>query len=206
MYHVLNDYVTPKLKHEERKLASLTQDAGPNPSASQRKDTDTQEKFVAELRAFREEVTRVAPLWNPNLNDGVIIHFAPLWRLVPQNRSWQKECKAVWDKLVAGDYDWAQLWPERVVPKCAMDRSLALAHGLEQVLWEKHANGKWKPKQARKEVVDRLVTERASSAVRAALKDLLRARSQAAMAGSPGGAGRWRSSAAQHARPRSENS
>ena len=42
--------------------------------------------FVEELRAFLEEVKRVAPLWNPNLDDGVIINFAPLWRLVPQNK------------------------------------------------------------------------------------------------------------------------
>src|SRR5262249_54295462 len=109
LYRVLNDYVTPKLKHEERKLINLTPDAGPNPSVGQRKEIDAQEKFVAELRALREEVARVAPLWNPDLNDGVIINFAPVWRLVPQNRSWQKECKAVWDKLVIGDYDWAHL-------------------------------------------------------------------------------------------------
>ena len=44
------------------------------------------------------------------------------------------------DKLAAGKYDWAhvamQLWPERVVSKCATDRSLAIAHGLEAVFWE----------------------------------------------------------------------
>ena len=70
---------------------------------------------------------------------------------MPQNRSWQKECRAVWDKLVAGDYDWAHLamhfWPARVVPKCAKDRSLAIAHGLEEVFWEEDPAGKWKPKR-----------------------------------------------------------
>jgi hypothetical protein len=49
--------------------------------------------FVEELRAFLDEVKRVAPLWKPNLDDGVIINFAPLWRLVPQNKAWQKELK-----------------------------------------------------------------------------------------------------------------
>ena len=29
------------------------------------------------------------------------------------------------------------LWPERVVPKCAEDASLAMAHGLDEVFWEK---------------------------------------------------------------------
>ena len=45
-----------------------------------------------------------------------------------------------------GKYDWAHiamhLWPERVVPKCATDRSLAIAHGLEDVFWTKD-DGKW---------------------------------------------------------------
>ena len=178
LFRLLNDHVVPKLQHEERKLTGLTRDAGRNPSASQRKEIDTQEQFVAELRAFRDEVARVAPLWNPDLNDGVIINFAPLWRLVPHNRSWQKECKKVWDKLVAGDYDWAQLamdlWPERVVPKCPKDRSLAIAHGLEEVFWEGDEDGKWQPKKVSRDIVDQLIAERTSAAVKAALDDLLR--------------------------------
>ena len=35
------------------------------------------------------------------------------------------------------------LWPERVVPKCATDRSLAIAHGLEEVFWVEGTDGKW---------------------------------------------------------------
>jgi hypothetical protein len=190
LYRVVNDYVMPKLKHEERKLTSLIQDAGPSPSAGQRTEIDAQERFVDELRGLREEVARVAPLWNADLNDGVIINFAPLWRLVPQNRSWQKECKAVWDKLVAAEYDWAHLamhlWPERVVPKCVVDRSLAIAHGLQEVFWEEDAEGKWKPKEVAKEVIDRLIGERTSAAVKAALDDLLRAPAPTA----PSGGGR----------------
>ena len=37
------------------------------------------------------------------------------------------------------------LWPERVVPKCADDRSLAIAHGLENAFWEEDDDGKWQP-------------------------------------------------------------
>ncbi len=83
---------------------------------------------------------RVAPLWNPDLNDGVIINFAPLWRLIGHT-GWRKNVKECWDTLCAGDYDWSHLamhlWPERVVPKCAEDASLAIAHGLDEVFWEK---------------------------------------------------------------------
>jgi hypothetical protein len=178
-FRVANDYVTPKVDHEERKLNTLRQEAGPDPSSKQRKEIDAQETFVAELRAFLTEVKRIAPLWNPNLNDGVIINFAPLWRLVPQHRAWQKECKKVWDKLVKGDYDWAHLamhlWPERVVPKCQTDRSLAIAHGLEDEFWVEDDDGKWQNRQVNDDRVAELVAERSSSAVKAAVTDLLEA-------------------------------
>ena len=179
LYRVLSEYVTPKLKHEERKLTGMTRDAGPNPSSSQREEIDAQEAFVAELRAFGNEVARVAPLWDPDLNDGVVINFAPLWRLVTHVSSWQKECKKAWDRLVDGEYDWAQLamrlWPERVVPRCADDRSLAIAHGLEKVFWEAE-DGKWTTKTVPSDVVDRLVEERTSAAVKSAVEDLLATR------------------------------
>jgi hypothetical protein len=179
LYKVLNDFVTPKLQHEERKLMGLAQGAGGTPTASQRKEIAEQEGFVEEVRAFREEVARVAPLWNPDLNDGVIINFAPLWRLLPQHRPWQKECKDCWDKLAAGDYDWAHLamhlWPERVVPKCAQDRSLAIAHGLEDVFWKEVDKGKWQPSTVTQAELDRLIAERTSAALKDALESLLEA-------------------------------
>ena len=183
IYRVLNDYATPKLKHEERKLASLAQEGGPHPSAIQRKEIDAQERFVSELRSFQEDVARVAPLWNPDLNDGVIINFAPLWRLVPQHRDRQKECKNCWEKLVKGDYDWAyiamHLWPERVVPKCAEDRSLAIAHGLEDVFWHEDSDGKWQSRKVALAEVDKHIKERTSPAVKDALRSLLDAPARA---------------------------
>ncbi|MCG8006851.1 MAG: BREX-1 system adenine-specific DNA-methyltransferase PglX [Candidatus Thiodiazotropha lotti] len=176
-FHVANDYVMPKVDHEERKLNTLRQDAGPDPSSKQRKEIDAQETFVTELRAFLTELKRIAPLWNPNLNDGVIINFAPLWRLVSQHKAWQKECKKVWDKLVKGDYDWAHLamhlWPERVVPKCQDDRSLAIVHGLEDAFWYENDDDKWQKRQVSSDRVEELVAERTSTAVKAALQDLL---------------------------------
>ena len=91
----VKDIIRDKVVHEQRKLNRLQSEGGGEPSRAQRKEIEDQEKFVAEMMAMVEEVERIAPLWNPNLNDGVIINFAPLWRLVPQNRSWQKECKKV---------------------------------------------------------------------------------------------------------------
>lgn len=178
-YKVQNDYVAPKLAHEERKLEAMRRECGENPKASDRKGLATQESFVDELRAFLEEVKRVTPLWNPDLDDGVIINFAPLWRLVPHHKTWQKDVKTIWDSLCKGEYDWAHLamhlWPERVVPKCATDRSLAIAHSLENEFWIEGSDGKWKARTKPLKSVEELVKERSSPAVKAALKNLIEA-------------------------------
>ena len=188
-YKVQNDFVLPKLALEERKLESARRDLGPASKAAARRGLEAQESLVNELREFLEEVRRVTPLWNPNLDDGVIINFALLWRLVPQHKQWQKELKATWDGLRAGEYDWAHvamhLWPERVVPKCAADRSLAIAHGLEEVFWIEGTDGKWKARAVPSRPVEDLVRERSSAAVKAALKSLLDAPA-------PSGSGRAR--------------
>jgi hypothetical protein len=179
LFRVQNDYAAPKLAHEERRLESLTSELRDGATAAQRKQLATQEALVDELRAFLDEVRRVAPLWKPNLDDGVIVNFAPLWRLVPQNKSWQKELKTTWDALCEGKYDWAHLamhlWPERVVPKCAKDRSLAISHGLEDVFWVEGTDGKWTTRKIPTRSVDELVRERTSPAVKSALKNLLEA-------------------------------
>lgn len=187
LFRVLNDFVGPKLDHEKTKLDGLTQEAGANPSAAQRRELAQQETFVGELQALKGEVARVAPLWKPNLDDGVILNFAPLWRLVPQSRSWQGECKKAWDKLQGGDYDWAHLamhlWSERVVPKCIDDRSLAIAHGLEDVFWHEDDSGTWRKSRVDDATVQRLIQERTSTTVKAALKDLLSAAAPTASKG-----------------------
>jgi hypothetical protein len=171
--------IAPKVDHEERQLTSLVQSAGGDPSARERKEIASQQSLVEELRALLDDVKRVAPLWNPMLDDGVVLTMAPLWRLVPLHKPWQRELKSKWDDLAAGKYDWAHLamhlWPERVVPKCAIDRSLAIAHGLEEVFWIEGDGGKWKPRPEPARSVTDLVSERTSTAVKAALRDMLEA-------------------------------
>src|SRR5208282_4522952 len=145
LFRVQNDYIAPKLAHEKRQLESIRVEAGLNPSGPQRDVIAAKESFVEELQVFLNDVTQVASLWNPNLDDGVIINFAPLWRLMSHHKPWQRELKSKWDQLVVGKYDWAHLamhlWPERVVPKCKTDRSLAIAHGLEEVFWVEEEDG-----------------------------------------------------------------
>ncbi len=169
-----------KLRYEQKKLESLRGEVGPSPTRTQRDEIESQETKVGEVSGFVEELSRVAPLWKPNLNDGVIINYAPLWRMIGHT-PWRKSVKSCWDSLVAGDYDWAHLamhlWPERVVPKCQEDASLAIAHGLDEVFWAKDdrdrlvrkgpPEGGWEP------VIEPLVAERSIPAVKAALQNLL---------------------------------
>lgn len=177
LFRVQADFVTPKLAHEERLIAGLIESAGANPSAKERRQIATREAFVDEIRSFLEEIKRVAPLWNPSLDDGIILTMAPLWRLVPQHKPLQRELKSKWDELVAGKYDWAHvamhLWPERVVPKCARDCSLAIAHELLDVFWFEDGNGKLKARQNQASLIDQIVNERTSIAVKAALRELM---------------------------------
>ena len=163
LFRVLTDVVEPKLAVEQRRLSDLVQELGPSPSASQRRTIDAQETFVDELRELRDELAAVAPLWAPDLNDGIVIVLAPLWRLFAHHRAWSNELKTRWKKLAAGDYDWAQLamhlWPERVIPKCAEDRSLAIAHGLEDVFWVQDDDNpdKWHPRHTPTTPIDQLI-------------------------------------------------
>jgi hypothetical protein len=178
LFRVL-ELVSQKLRHEEGKHAALLQEAGPSPAQSQRRELEQQESFLVELRGLKAEVARMAPLWKPDLDDGVLLNFAPLWRLVPQLSSWQTECRSAWDKLVRGDFDWAHLamhlWPERVVPKCKDDRSLAIAHGLEDSFWFEDTDGTWRQRDVAEATVQQLIAERTSTTVKAALQDLLAA-------------------------------
>jgi hypothetical protein len=177
LFQLQNEVVGLKLTHEEQRLTTLMQNAGGTPSASERKEIAAQEADVEELREMLDEVKRVAALWNPNLDDGVVLAMAPLWRLIPQHKPWQKELRAKWDELAAAKYDWAHqamhLWPERIVPKCMTDRSLAIAHGLEEVFWLEGEDGKWKARPTPTKSVEELVRERTSLAVKAALESLL---------------------------------
>jgi hypothetical protein len=179
LFAVQNDVVAPKLAHEERRLSSLVTQAGPAPSARDRAEIASQEVVVDELRVLLDDVRRVAPLWNPNLDDGFVLVLAPLWRLVPGHRAWQKELNSRWDELLAGKYDWAHLamhlWPERVVLECSTDRSFAIAHGLEDVFWVEGSDGKWTRRTNPTQPIDDLVLERTSPAIKAALASLLQA-------------------------------
>ena len=140
LYSAVNKYVEPKISEVERNLARIEDElkAASGGEATRLRDrlNETQ-TFIGELRDLREELLRIAALpYKPDLNDGVIINAAPLNSLF-KLKSWANDTKKVWDKLKKGDYDWAHLaftiWPDRVREVCRSDRSIAIAHGLEDL-------------------------------------------------------------------------
>jgi hypothetical protein len=89
------------------------------------------------------------------------------------------------------------LWPERVVQKCVKDRSLAIAHGLEDVFWVEGADGKWTARKTPTRSLDELVKERTSPAVKSALRSLLEAPAASGKSSARKGGGRRKAAAAQ---------
>lgn len=155
LYSCVNDFVEPKLKQVNGDVDTLRRRA--NRSRQEEKELEQLSELALELAAFRDELLRIARFWQPNLNDGVQITAAPLWRLF-QHRAWQKRLKETWTALEAGDYDWAHLaysiWPERVREKCKTDKSLAIAHDLEQLYVEPIKPVKAKKGGGKKQVLD----------------------------------------------------
>ncbi|MGI8544548.1 MAG: BREX-1 system adenine-specific DNA-methyltransferase PglX [Aridibacter sp.] len=138
LYTCVNDYVEPKMVEVKDELTNLRVKTSRNNEDEKR--LEYLDNFESELQEFRDELLRLAQLpWKPNLNDGVQITMAPLWNLFGLSK-WRKTLEATWKKLEKGDYDWAHLayslYPERVREKCIKDKSLAIAHDLEDLYVE----------------------------------------------------------------------
>lgn len=151
LYRCVNDYVEPKLKQVMESARQLRQKSGR--SRQEEKELEELLDLEKELREFRDELLRIAAFWKPNLNDGVQITAAPLWKLFRLPK-WRTTLKETWGKLEKGDYDWAHLaysiWPERVREKCKHDKSLAIAHELEDIYEEPVAQAKKKGGRSKK--------------------------------------------------------
>jgi len=139
--------VEPKTEQVRAEVAAL-RDKGVLRSRVDEKQFESLQAIQNELIEFRDALLELAPNYKPNHDDGVQISAAPLWSLF-RHKPWQKILKDTWAKLEKGDYDWAHLamnyWPDRVREKCKADKSLAIAHGLENLYVESAA----RPKKAR---------------------------------------------------------
>lgn len=129
LYACVNDFVQPKLNDLEREIPRLRDE-------KRTKELQVAVALQSELEEFKQELLAWAPRWKPNLNDGVLITACPLWKLFHLPK-WRKDLEACWKELEAGDYDWAHVaygfWPDRVRDKCTKDRSVAIAHELEDI-------------------------------------------------------------------------
>ncbi|MEW6039639.1 MAG: type II restriction endonuclease subunit M [Pseudomonadota bacterium] len=147
LYTAINDFVEPKLKQVSEAAAQL-RNKGASRSRAEEKQFEELQAFELELIELRDTLLKLAPTYKPSHDDGVQISAAPLWPLF-RHKPWQKVLKDTWEKLKKGDYDWAHLamnyWPDRVREKCKTDKSLAIAHGLEELYVEPEA----KPKKTR---------------------------------------------------------
>ena len=147
LYTVINDFIEPKVKQVGADVTVL-RNKGSARSRDDEKQFEALQGFELELIELRNTLLKLAPTYKPNHDDGVKITAAPLWPLF-RRKPWQKGLKDTWAKLEKGDYDWAHLamsyWPDRVRQKCKTDKSLAIAHGLEDLYIEPEA----KPKKAR---------------------------------------------------------
>jgi hypothetical protein len=164
LYTAVTQFIVPRKEEAAATFARLG--AKQERSKAEDKELESAQTLVAELATLKDSLLEIAKFWKPNLNDGVQITAAPLWKHFRLG-AWQKDLKDTWSKLQNGEYDWAHLahstWPERVIPQCTTDRSLAIAHGHEQALWEEVENAKgklvWQPKKDAKEIAEELVRQ-----------------------------------------------
>ncbi|MDR5785938.1 hypothetical protein P9281_05140 [Caballeronia sp. LP003] len=144
LYTAINDFMEPKLKQVSDDVTAL-RNKGSARTRDDEKQFETLQVFELELVELRDTLLKLAPNYKPNHDDGVQISAAPLWPLF-RHKPWQKVLKDTLAKLEKGDYDWSHLavnyWPERVREKCKTDKSLAIAHGLEDLYVEPEAQQK----------------------------------------------------------------
>ena len=154
LFSCVNNFIDPKLEQLAKSIKYFHE----NSEKSHRVEV---EKNIAlelevELKNFREELLVISKIWRPDLSDGVQITAAPLWHLF-QHKAWQKKLKKTWDELSAGGHGWSKvaynLDPAGVLKQCSLNRSFAIAQGVEHDLWEiKSANSRsdkmdWQPKE-----------------------------------------------------------
>lgn len=149
LFTAVNDFIGPKLRQVGQDVVSM-RTKGSARSRDDEKNFEALQALELELIELRDTLLEIAPTYRPNQDDGVQITAAPLWQLF-RHKPWQKVLKDTWAKLKKGDYDWAHLamayWPERVREKCKTDKSLAIAHGLEEIYIEPPPKKKKKRKK-----------------------------------------------------------
>jgi hypothetical protein len=157
LYKCVNDFVDPKIQETTRRMTTTDKDLAALKGSDATKTRDALNElrgFLTELQEFKAELLRLAALpYRPNLNDGVIINAASLYKLF-RHRKWAKDCEDCWKRLEKGEYDWAHMalniWPDRVRDICRHDKSIAIAHDLESLYKARPEESKTKGRRKKK--------------------------------------------------------
>lgn len=126
---LVTDVITPK-------IAALTQEIENRRAAPGGKIADLEASRI-ELEEMRADFIELIKLgYQPHQRDGVLITACPLAKYF-RHAGFRRELEACWTELFRGTYDWSRLalsmWPERVHEACKKDRSIAVAHGREDL-------------------------------------------------------------------------
>ena len=84
-----------KIRQVREVLQGLRQKSGGS-RGGRKSELERLSNLELELSGFRDELLRIARIWKPNLNDGVLITAAPLWNLFRLTR-WRRKLKDTWD-------------------------------------------------------------------------------------------------------------
>lgn len=128
--HTLKQLTDERLNLLEREITDLRPAAATNRAKA--KDLDKLMDKADDLREFSARLkAHIDAGYESCIDDGVLLNAAPLHDLFP---SWT-DTRAAWKELEACKYDWAHQamrhWPDRVTEACRINRSFAIAHGLE---------------------------------------------------------------------------
>ena len=128
---VITEVLDPRLRGLSEEISTLVAEGR---TAGRRAKLEALRLELSEMRQDFQEL--IAKGYKPNLNDGVLITACPLAKYF-RHAGFRAKLEACWRELSRGDYDWSHLamsmWPERATKACRSDRSIALAHGREDL-------------------------------------------------------------------------
>jgi hypothetical protein len=128
---LITEVLDPRLRSLNEEISSLVAEGR---TAGRRAKLEGLRLELSEMRQDFQEL--IAKGYKPDLNDGVLLTACPLAKYF-RHAGFRSKLEACWRELSRGDYDWSNLamsmWPERVTKACRSDRSIAIAHGREDL-------------------------------------------------------------------------
>ena len=128
---LITEVLDPRLRALSEEISTLVAEVR---IAGRRAKLEALRLELSEMRQDFQDL--IAKGYKPDLNDGVLITACPLSKYF-RHAGFRKNLEACWKELARGDYYWANLamsmWPERATKACRSDRSIALAHGRQDL-------------------------------------------------------------------------